>query len=68
MYYFPYGIKKPIAPLLGLQVAQQAIVNAGCTVFDPLAPGKVTLGGTQTQVGVIMTVVAMDCEGGQPSS
>jgi hypothetical protein len=64
MYYFAYGFKKPIAPLLALQVAQQAMVNAGFTVFDPVAPGKVTLGGTQTQAGVMVTVVAMDSEGG----
>ena len=64
MYYFAYGFKKPIAPLLALQVAQQAMVSAGFTVFDPVAPGKVTLGGTQTQAGVMVTVVAMDCEGG----
>ena len=64
MYYFAYGFKKPIAPLLALQVAQQAMVNAGFTVFDPVAPGKVTLGGTQTQAGVMVTVVAIDCEGG----
>lgn len=63
MYYFAYGFKKPIAPLLALQVAQQAMV-AGFNVFDPVAPGKVTLGGTQTQAGVMVTVVAMDCEGG----
>lgn len=68
MYYFAYRIKKPIAPLLALQVAQQAMVNAGCTVLDLLAPGKATPGGTQTQAGVMVTVVAMDCEGGQPSS
>ena len=64
MYYFAYGFKKPIAPLLALQVAQQAMVSAGFTVFDPVAPGKITLGGTQTQAGVLVTVVAMDCEGG----
>ena len=57
-------IQEPIAPLLALQVAQQAMVSAGFTVFDPVAPGKITLGGTQTQAGVLVTVVAMDCEGG----
>jgi hypothetical protein len=64
MYYFAYGFKKLIDPLLALQVAQQAMINAGFTVFDPVAPGKITLGGTQTQAGVMVTVVAMDCEGG----
>ena len=64
MHYFAYGFKKPLAPLFALQIAQDAMVNAGFTVFDQVAPGKVTLGGTQAEVGVMVTVVAMDCEGG----
>ena len=63
MYYFAYGFKKPIAALLALEIAQHAMVNGGFTVFDPVAPGKITLGGTQTQAGVMVTVVAMDCVG-----
>lgn len=40
------------------------MVNAGFTVFDPVAPGKITLGGTQTQAGAMVSVVAMESEGG----
>ena len=57
MYYFAYGFKKPIAPLLCLQIAQQNLANAGFTVFDPVQPGKVTLGATHTDAGVMVTVV-----------
>ena len=64
VYYFAYGFKKPIAPLLCLQIAQQNLANAGFTVFDPVQPGKVTLGATHTDAGVMVTVVALDCEGG----
>ncbi len=64
MYYFAYGFKKLCPPLYALQVAEQALVNAGFSVFDPVAAGKVTLGGTQVADGAMVTVVAMDCEGG----
>ena len=64
MYYFAYGFKKPIAPLLCLQIAQQNLANAGFTLFDPVQPGKVTLGATHTDAGVMVTVVAIDGEGG----
>ncbi len=63
MYYFAYGFKKLCPPLYALQVAEQALVNAGFSVFDPVAAGKVTLGGTQVADGAMVTVVAMDCEG-----
>lgn len=64
MNYFAYAFKKPALPLAVLEYAQGTMIDAGFTVFDPAAPGKVTLGGTHVPAGVMVTVVAMDCEGG----
>lgn len=64
MNYFAWAFKKPALPLPVLQYAQGALIDSGFTVFDPVAAGKPTLGGTHVAAGVMVTVVAMDCEGG----
>lgn len=64
MNYFAYAFKKPAPPMPVLEYAQGAMIDAGFTVFDPVSPGKVTLGGTHVPAGVMVTVVAIDCEGG----
>ena len=64
MYVFAYGLKNLLAPLYALQIAQQVLVNNGFEIFDPVQPGKVTTAGNHYGVGVMVTVVAMDCEGG----
>ena len=64
MFVFAYGLKNHLAPLYALQIAQQVLVNNGFEIFDPVQPGKVTTAGNHYGVGVMVTVVAMDCEGG----
>lgn len=64
MFVFAYGLKNYLAPLAALQIAQQVLVNNGFEVFDPVQPGKVTTAGNHYGAGVMVTVVAMDCEGG----
>ena len=64
MFSFAYGIKNYLAPLAALQIAQQVLVNNGFEVYDPVQPGKVTLGGNHYGAGVMVTVVSLDCEGG----
>lgn len=64
MNYFAYAFKKPALPMPVLEYAQGVMIDAGFTIFDPVAPGKVTLGGTHVPAGVMVTVVAVDCEGG----
>lgn len=64
MNYVAWAFKKPAPPLAVLQFAQGALVDSGFTVFDVAAPGKPTLGGTHVPAGVMVTVVAIDCEGG----
>lgn len=64
MNYFAYAFKKPALPMPVLEYAQGVMIDAGFTVFDPVSPGKVTLGGTHVAAGAMVTVVAIDCEGG----
>ncbi len=64
MYVFAYGLKNLLAPLYALQIAQQVLVNNGFEIFDAVQPGKVTMAGNHYGAGVMVTVVAMDCEGG----
>lgn len=64
MNYFAYAFKKPALPMPVLEYAQGVMIDAGFTIFDPVAVGKVTLGGTHVPAGVMVTVVAVDCEGG----
>ncbi len=64
MFVFVYGLKNYLAPLAALQIAQNVLVNNGFEIFDPVQPGKVTTAGNHYGVGVMVTVVAMDCEGG----
>jgi hypothetical protein len=64
LFVFAYGLKNYLAPLAALQIAQQVLVNNGFEVFDPVQPGKVTTAGNHYGAGVMVTVVAMDCEGG----
>lgn len=64
MNYFAYAFKKPALPMPVLEYAQGAMIDAGFTIFDAVAPGKVTLGGTHVPAGVMVTVVAMDSDGG----
>jgi hypothetical protein len=64
VYVFAYGLKNLLAPLYALQIAQQVLVNNGFEIFDAVQPGKVTMAGNHYGAGVMVTVVAMDCEGG----
>ena len=64
MFCFAYGYKCYLAPLVALQIAQQVLVNNGFEIFDAVQPGKVTMAGNHYGAGVMVTVVAMDCEGG----
>ena len=64
MFVFAFGLKNYLAPLYALELAQQVLVNNGFEIFDPVQPGKVTTAGNHYGVGVMVTVVAMDCEGG----
>lgn len=64
MYCFAYGVKNYLMPLAALQIAQQVLINNGFEVFDPVQPGKITMAGNHYGVGVMVTVVSMDCEGG----
>lgn len=64
MFCFAYGYKCYLAPLTALQVAQQVLVNAGFEIFDPVHPGKITTAGTHHGVGVMVTVVSLDADGG----
>jgi len=64
VFVFAYGLKNLLAPLYALQIAQQVLVNNGFEIFDAVQPGKVTMAGNHYGVGVMVTVVAMDCEGG----
>ncbi len=64
MFCFVYGYKCYLPPLAALQVAQQVLVNAGFEIFDPLQPGKITIGGNHYGAGVMVTVVSMDSDGG----
>ena len=64
MYAFAYALKSYLAPLMALQVAQQSLANAGLVIFDPLQPGKITVGGSHPGAGILVTAVAVDCEGG----
>jgi hypothetical protein len=64
MFCFAYGYKCYLAPLAALQVAQQVLINSGFEIFDPVQPGKVTTAGNHYGVGVMVTVVSMDSDGG----
>jgi len=63
MFAHAAAIKSYLAPLAALDVAQQVLCQAGFQIFDPLQPGKITVGGEHPS-GVLVTVVAIDCEGG----
>lgn len=64
MFCFAYGYKCLLPPLMALQVAQQTLVDAGFEIFDPVQPGKITTAGNHYGVGVMVTVVSMDSDGG----
>lgn len=64
MYSFATAIKSYLAPIVALQVAQQVLVNSGFQVFDPAHPGKITVAGSRPDMGLIVTIVSVDCEGG----
>lgn len=64
MFCFAYGYKCYLAPLAALQVAQQVLANAGFEIFDPVQPGKITTGGNHYGMGVMVTIVSMDSDGG----
>ena len=64
MFCFAYGYKCYLAPLVALQVAQQVLINSGFEIFDPVQPGKITTAGNHYGVGVMVTVVSMDSDGG----
>ncbi len=64
MYSFATAIKSYLAPVVALQVAQQVLVNSGFQVFDPVQPGKITVAGSRDDMGLMVTVVSVDCEGG----
>lgn len=63
MFAYAAAIKTCHAPLAALQIAQHVLVQSGFQVFDPLQPGKITVGG-EHPAGVLVTVVSIDCEGG----
>ncbi|MFM7207924.1 MAG: hypothetical protein ACKO4T_14780 [Planctomycetaceae bacterium] len=64
MFCFAYGYKCLLPPLAALQVAQQVLINSGFEIFDPVQPGKITTAGNHYGVGVMVTVVSMDSDGG----
>ena len=64
MYSFATAIKSYSAPVVALQVAQQVLVNSGFQVFDPVQPGKITVAGSREDMGLMVTSVSVDCEGG----
>jgi len=64
VYYVAYGHKCGLAPIVTLQIAQQVLLNAGFEVFDPVQPSKVTMAGSHYGAGVMVTVVALDSDGG----
>lgn len=64
MFSFATAIKSYLAPIAALQVAQQVLVNSGFQVFDPVQFGKITVAGTRADLGLMVTVVSVDCEGG----
>lgn len=64
MYSFATAIKSYLAPINALQVAQQVLVNSGFQVFDPVQFGKITVAGTRADMGLMVTIVSVDCEGG----
>jgi hypothetical protein len=63
VFAFAAAIKSYLAPVVALQVAQQVLYDSGFEIFDPVQPGKITMGGEHPS-GVLVTVVAIDCEGG----
>lgn len=63
MFAYAAAIKTCHAPLAALEIAQHVLVQSGFQVFDPLQPGKITVGG-EHPAGVLVTVVSIDCEGG----
>ena len=63
MFAYAAAIKSYLAPVVALQVAQQVLYDSGFEIFDPVQPGKITVGGEHPS-GVLVTVVAVDCEGG----
>lgn len=63
MFAHAAAIKSYLAPVVALELAQQLLVQSGFQVFDPLQPGKITVGG-EHPAGVLVTVVSIDCEGG----
>ena len=63
MFAHAAAIKSYLAPLVALEVGQQVLCQAGFQIFDPLQPGKITVGGEHPS-GVLVTVVSIDCEGG----
>lgn len=64
MFYFVFGIKKPIASLLSLELADRTLRDAGYNVFDPVRPGKITVAASHVGLGILVTVLAIDAEGG----
>lgn len=63
MFAYAAAIKTYFAPVAALDIAQQVLVQSGFQIFDPLQPGKLTVGG-EHPAGVLVTVVSIDCEGG----
>lgn len=64
MYSFATAIKSYLAPVNALQVAQQVLVNSGFQVFDVVQCGKITVAGERADMGLVVTIVSIDCEGG----
>jgi len=63
MFAHAAAIKSYLAPLVALEVAQQVLCQSAFQIFDPLQPGKITVGG-EHPAGVLVTIVSIDCEGG----
>lgn len=64
MIFYIFGIKKPIAPLFSLQVAERTLRDAGYNVFDPASNGKITVAASHDGLGIMVTVLALDADGG----
>ena len=64
MIFYVFGIKEPIAPLFSLQVAERTLRDAGYNVFDPASNGKMTVAASHAGLGIMVTVLALDADGG----